>query len=123
MIACKSLILRSPKSISDRLLALVLSHGMVESMVDRKKVPSLNIKDPEVHALAMELARRTSRSMTEVVRDSLRKSLERERTRHTDRSRVGNRVMEIAARITSRPVLDHRTPEEILAYDENGLPV
>jgi len=85
-------------------------------------MPGLNIKDPEVHALAAELARRTNQSMTEVVRESLRKSLESERRRVTDQSRVTKRVMEIAKRISSRPVLDPRTPDEILGYDENGLP-
>lgn len=83
---------------------------------------SLNIKDPEVHALAAELAAKTGRSMTEAVRESLRKSLDGERARQTDQRRVVARVMEIAARASSRPVLDHRTPDEILGYDENGLP-
>jgi antitoxin VapB len=83
---------------------------------------SLNIKDPDVHALAAELAAATGRSMTEVVRDSLRKSLEIERGRQTDHRRVVARVMEIAARASSRPVLDSRTPDEILGYDEHGLP-
>ena len=83
---------------------------------------SLNIKDPEVHALASELAHRTGQSMTEVVRESLRRSVKEERTRHADKHRVVSRVMEIAGRIASRPVLDSRSPEEILGYDENGLP-
>ena len=39
----------------------------------------------------------------------------------TDKSMTVARVMEIAARIASRPVLDPRSPEEILGYDENGL--
>jgi len=85
-------------------------------------MPSLNIKDPEVHALAAELARRTGLSMTEVVKASLRTSVEGERSRRTDQSRVISRVMEIARKASSRPVLDPRTPEEILGYDENGLP-
>ncbi len=77
--------------------------------------------------MAAELAKRTNRSMTEVVRDSLRKSLELERGRRTDQSRVTNRVMEIAGRISSRPVLDPRPREEILededrARDDSGLP-
>jgi antitoxin VapB len=85
-------------------------------------VPGLNIKDPEVHALALELARRTNRSMTEVVRQSLRDSLALARGRRADTSRVVNRVMEIAGRASSRPVLDQRSPEAILGYDEHGLP-
>lgn len=60
--------------------------------------------------------------MTEVVRDSLRMSLASRRSRQTDHSRVLARVMELAERASSRPVLDSRTPDEILGYDENGLP-
>ena len=49
---------------------------------------ALNIKDPEVHALALELARRTGRSLTEVVKDSLRGSIARRRSAKTDSRRV-----------------------------------
>jgi antitoxin VapB len=85
-------------------------------------MPSLNIKDPEVYAIATELARRTGTSLTEVVRESLRNSLQAEKARRSGQSRTLNRVMEIAERVSSYPVLDSRSPEEILGYDENGLP-
>jgi antitoxin VapB len=91
----------------------------------RKKgriLPALNIKDPEVHELAVELARRTKRSLTEVVKDSLRESLARQRSRQTESQRVVERVMRIAQRIASSPVLDPRTPEEILGYNDIGVP-
>jgi hypothetical protein len=38
---------------------------------------ALNIKDPEVHELAVELAQRTNRSLTDAVKDSLRESIAR----------------------------------------------
>jgi antitoxin VapB len=38
---------------------------------------SLNIKNPETHRLAAELARRTGTSMTEAVTEALRDKLER----------------------------------------------
>jgi antitoxin VapB len=69
---------------------------------ERKNLPALNIKDPEVHDLARELARRTKRSLTQAVKDSLRES--------------------IARRIASRPVLDTRASDEILGYNDSGLP-
>jgi hypothetical protein len=58
---------------------------------------ALNIKDPEVHELAAELARRTKRSLTEAVK-------ERQRSDQADSQRVVERVMRIAQRsLTSRP--------------------
>jgi antitoxin VapB len=83
---------------------------------------ALNIKDPEVHALAVELARRSNRSLTEAVKESLRESLKRQRSGPTDSRRVVERVMRIAQRIAARPVLDTRTPDAILGYNDIGLP-
>jgi antitoxin VapB len=83
-------------------------------------VASLNIKDPEVHELAMQLATRTRRSLTEAVKESLRESLARERSRPMDSERIVEQVMRIAHRIASRPVLDARTPDEILGYNDSG---
>jgi antitoxin VapB len=83
---------------------------------------ALNIKDPEVHELAVELARRTRRSLTEAVKDSLRESIARQRAGRLDSQRVVERVMRIAQRISSLPVLDPRTPDEILGYNDFGVP-
>jgi antitoxin VapB len=83
---------------------------------------ALNIKDPEVHELATELARRTNRSLTEAVRNSLRESIERQRAPRTDSQRVMERVMRIGQRIASLPVLDSRTAEAILGYNDIGVP-
>jgi antitoxin VapB len=82
----------------------------------------LNIKDPEAHALAAELARLTGRSLTQVVKDALRERLDRERIHLSDQKRLVQRVLELAKRASSRPVLDPRSPEEILRYDEFGIP-
>ena len=92
-------------------------------MVDRKKgMAALNIKDPEVHDLAKELARRTGRSLTDAVKEALKEGLAQARSRQTDQTRLVGRVMEIARLAASRPVLDSRSDEEILGYDESGIP-
>lgn len=85
-------------------------------------MPALNLKDSEVHQMASELARRTGRSLTEAVKESLRESLSRERAKRPEAVRLVARVMRIAARAASRPVLDARSPDEILEYDESGVP-
>lgn len=82
----------------------------------------LNIKDPEAHKLASELARRTGHTLTKVVTDALRESLAREKPAASDRSRLAFRVLEIGRRAAARPILDPRTPDEILGYDEFGVP-
>lgn len=83
---------------------------------------ALNIKDPEVHDLAVELARRTRRSLTHAVKESLRESIARQRSPHADSQRVVERVMRIGQRIASRPKLDPRAPDEILGYNDIGVP-
>ncbi|HWB97259.1 MAG TPA: type II toxin-antitoxin system VapB family antitoxin [Bryobacteraceae bacterium] len=82
----------------------------------------LNIKDPEAHALASEIARRTGQTLTKVVTETLRERLARENSKSGNQSRLVARVLEIGHRAASRPVLDPRTPDEILGYDEHGVP-
>jgi antitoxin VapB len=80
----------------------------------------LNIKDPEAHALALELSRQTGQSLTQVVKEALRDRLHREKNRSVDQKRLVQRVMELAQQASSRPVLDGRSAEKILGYDELG---
>jgi antitoxin VapB len=84
---------------------------------------ALSLKDPETDRLAREVARLTGESLTEAVRTSLAERLERERHR---RGRSGKSLAEeldeIALRCAALPDLDNRTADEIIGYDENGLP-
>jgi len=83
---------------------------------------TLNIKDPEVRALAKELARRRGETMTEAVKHALREQLGSERGAGSETRRVVARVLERARRTAALPVLDPRTAEEILGYEEHGVP-
>jgi antitoxin VapB len=85
-------------------------------------VPALNIKDPDVHDLAVELAKQTKQSLTQAVKESLRESLARRRSGQEEARRVLERVMRIGRNIAALPVLDSRTPDEILGYNDFGLP-
>jgi antitoxin VapB len=85
-------------------------------------MPVLNIKDPEAHDLAAEIARRTGESLTTVVKQALRERLARERSSGRSSARLVERALELGRRISSRPILDPRTPEEILGYDDSGVP-
>jgi antitoxin VapB len=71
--------------------------------------------------LARELALLTGESITEAVAQALEEKLQtelRRRGKQIDRKEVMRLVREIA----SAPILDPRTPEESLGYDEHGLP-
>lgn len=81
---------------------------------------AINIKDPETEALIRHLATRTGASITESVRDSVVASLSR--LPEEDVARKKARLEEIVARGRARAVRDVRSPEEIIGYDEHGLP-
>ncbi|MBV9269410.1 MAG: type II toxin-antitoxin system VapB family antitoxin [Acidobacteriaceae bacterium] len=82
---------------------------------------ALNIRNPEAEKLAAELAKATGESKTEAVTKALRDRLVRVRLERTKR-RLADELEEIAEHCASLPVLDRRRAEEILAYDETGLP-
>jgi antitoxin VapB len=81
---------------------------------------ALSIKSDEADQLARELAAQTGETLTEAVVIALRERLERERARHATSMRT--RLARLAAEVAALPVADSRTPEEIVGYDEAGLP-
>jgi antitoxin VapB len=82
---------------------------------------ALSIKNDEADRLVRELAELTGESLTEAVVSSLRERLERQRAQRDSRP-LAERLMEAGRRCARRPVRDHRTPDEILGYDDSGLP-
>lgn len=84
---------------------------------------ALNIKDPETDRLVRELADLTGQPITDAVRDAVRDKLAITKARQARADGSRRRLLEeIVARGRALPVLDDRTPEEILRYDEHGLP-
>jgi antitoxin VapB len=82
---------------------------------------ALNIRHPEVEELAEALARLTGETKTEAVRRAIRDRLDRLRRERT-RRRLADELDAIARECAALPVLDDRTADEILGYDEHGLP-
>lgn len=82
---------------------------------------ALSIKHPEADRLARELAERTGESLTEAVIKALRERLARE-TRRVRADPLREELRRIGERCASLPVLDDRTPDEILGYAAQGLP-
>lgn len=80
----------------------------------------LNIKDPEAHKLAKEIAEETGETMTSAVTKALRERLERLRKKREKKLTV-EEMLAIGRRIRGHlkgPVPDHAE----LLYDEKGLP-
>lgn len=82
---------------------------------------ALNIRSPETEALAAELARLTGETKTEAVTKAVRDRLERVKRARRHRS-LADEIETIARRCATLPVLDSRSADEILGYDEAGLP-
>lgn len=81
---------------------------------------ALSIKNPEADQLARELTAMTGESMTEAIVIALRERVERVRDRHGPTK--AEKLQQLVDEIKTLPVLDDRTPDEIIGYDEHGLP-
>jgi antitoxin VapB len=82
---------------------------------------ALSIKNPETEQLARQVAQVTGESLTEAIQKSLKERLERlsrQQRHHFMRSEID----EILRRVDALPILDHRSPDEIIGYDEHGIP-
>lgn len=79
---------------------------------------ALSVKNDEADRLARELARLTGESITETIVVALRQRLAREQGRRG----VVPRLHALMADLSSLPVRDPRTHDQILGYDEFGLP-
>lgn len=82
---------------------------------------ALSIKNPEADHLARALSEATGETLTEVVVNALRERLQREQGR-TKPPRLRDEIRKIRKRCSRLPVVDPRSPDEILGYDDRGLP-
>lgn len=82
---------------------------------------ALNIRNLETERLAEAVVHLTGETKTEAVTQALRDRLERLRRERAGRS-LADELDEIALHCSRLPVLDARPGDEILGYDDNGLP-
>lgn len=82
---------------------------------------ALSLKDPEVDRLAREVAARTGETLTAAVATALRERLARLKGRRRHRP-LREELREIGRRCAALPTLDDRAADEIVGYDERGLP-
>ena len=82
---------------------------------------ALNIRNRQAENLAEALVRLTGETKTQAVTRALQDRLERIRRHRSGRS-LADELDDLALHCASLPVLDGGNPEEILGYDESGLP-
>jgi antitoxin VapB len=82
---------------------------------------ALNIRNPETERLAEAVAKLAGETKTEAVTRALRDRLARLRRERAGR-RLADELDDIARHCAALPVKDSRPADEILGYDECGLP-
>ena len=80
----------------------------------------LSIKDAEADRLAREVAHAAGETITEAVTKALAERLERLRRR--PRRGLVEDLNDIALRCAGLPELDPRSADDIIGYDEAGVP-
>jgi antitoxin VapB len=83
--------------------------------------------DPETERLAHRVAQAKGKPVAMVVRDAIEASAREAGVLVGRPTALGaadkrQRLQEISERSAARPILDSRTPEEIVGYDDRGLP-
>src|SRR5438132_4823492 len=103
-------------------------HGVLQGLICTYRQDStfiyycmaLSIKDPEADRLAREVAKATGESLTTAVVQSLRERLAR--VRRMRGPRLSEELLKIGRRCARLAVKDKRSADEIIGYDEHGLP-
>jgi antitoxin VapB len=81
----------------------------------------ISIKNPHTEQLARQLAKETGETITEVITKSLQDRLQRVHGRRTAQP-LKEQVADILQRLDALPILSTASEDEILGYDENGIP-
>lgn len=81
---------------------------------------TLEIDNPEADKLAQELAKHTGEAIPQAVIAALRERFER--TKKSENLFLADDFRRIGRECAALPVLDARTPDEILGYDGTGVP-
>lgn len=82
----------------------------------------LNIKNAIAHRLAKELADLTGKSITEAVTDAIGTALDKVKSQERESTeRLISELDDIALHSCSLEVIDGRTTDEILGYNEDGI--
>lgn len=82
---------------------------------------ALSIKNSEAERLAREVAKETGESITSAIESALRERLRQLRQKRNLDARE-ERIRETLSRLDRMRRRNNKPPDEILGYDESGLP-
>ena len=82
---------------------------------------AISIKNPLAEELARKVADECGESITQAIIHSLEERLERLKGRR-QATGIEEEIIRISKRCSALPEIDDRSPEEILGYNERGLP-
>ncbi len=81
------------------------------------------IKDDEADQLIRELAERTGETMTDAVKQAVRERLQRVPLNESQIAARKRKLAELLAYFDALPhINEHLSDDEIVGYDENGVP-
>jgi antitoxin VapB len=83
---------------------------------------ALSIKDEETDRLVRKLAGQAGLSYTAAIRLAVQNELDKRNLPARSPSRIRAAARALQDEIRKLPVLDPRTPDEIIGYDDHGLP-
>ncbi len=81
----------------------------------------ISIKNDQTELLARKLAELTGETITEAVRSAVAERYDRLRRARSGRS-LADELNAIAIRCAKRPLVSQLSDDEILGYDESGVP-
>ncbi len=81
---------------------------------------AFSIKNDETDRLARDLAATTGESLTDAVTVALRERLDRQRAH--GRADVARLLRRLSDEVSALPVLDDRDPDQVVGYDDRGIP-
>jgi antitoxin VapB len=82
---------------------------------------ALSIHNPKAEKLAREVAAKSGESITQAIITALEDRLERMRGQRTTFD-LAAEILNIAERCSKLPDKDKRTPDQILGYNQQGVP-
>ncbi len=82
---------------------------------------ALSIRNSQAEHLAREVATISGENLTQAIIHALEERLVRLKGRRTT-SNLMQEIMTISQRCSSIPDIDQRSPEEILDYNQSGIP-
>jgi antitoxin VapB len=82
---------------------------------------ALSIKNKDTERLARQVAREVGESLTAAIATSLKERLQRLKQRQRERI-ITEKLEDLLRRVDSLPTLDTRLEDEILGYDDQGVP-